>query len=67
MLAGPVMLYAVLGLAASGEPLEFFAAGGARVPAFYGGLGLAVTAMGATGTVAARGSSSSSASTRCAS
>ena len=37
MLAGPVMLYAVLGLAeATREPLEFFAAG-RRVPAFYGG------------------------------
>src|SRR5688572_26996924 len=55
MLAGPVLLYAVLGLAGTTrEPLEFFAAG-RRVPAFYGGLGLAVTAMGATGTVALAG------------
>jgi cation/acetate symporter len=55
MLAGPVMLYAALGLAAATrDPLEFFAAG-RRVPAFYGGLGLAVTAMGATGTVALTG------------
>lgn len=55
MLAGPVMLYAALGVAAATrDPLEFFAAG-RRVPAFYGGLGLAVTAMGATGTVALTG------------
>jgi cation/acetate symporter len=55
MFAGPVLLYSVLGLAAaSRDPLEFFAAG-RRVPAFYGGLGLAVTAMGATGTVALTG------------
>ncbi len=55
MLAGPLVLYAAIGLAAfTREPLDYFAAG-RRVPAFYSGLVLAQTAMGATGILALSG------------
>ena len=55
MFAGPVVLYAVLGLAvAAQEPREFFAAG-RRVPAFFNGLVLAVTALGSTAFVGLTG------------
>lgn len=55
MLLGPVALYAAIGLASfTREPIDYFAAG-RRVPAFYSGLVLAQTAMGATGLVALGG------------
>lgn len=55
MLVGPLALYAAVGLsAATSEPFEFFASG-RRVPAFFNGLVLAVSAMGATGLVAGTG------------
>jgi cation/acetate symporter len=55
MLAGPIALYAVIGMAAfTREPIDYFAAG-RRVPAFYTGLVLAQTALGATGLVALTG------------
>ncbi len=51
----PIALYLAIGIAAfTRVPLEFFASG-RRVPAAYNGLALAVTAMGATGTVALTG------------
>lgn len=49
MLAGPVALYAGIGIMSyAREPLDFFACG-RRVSAFYSGLVLAASAMGATG------------------
>lgn len=55
MLAGPLVIYAAIGLgSATREPLEFFASG-RRVPAVYNGLALAMTAMGATGLVGLTG------------
>lgn len=55
MLAGPILLYATIGLASlTQEPLDFFAAG-RRVSAFYSGLVLATSAMGATGLLALTG------------
>lgn len=49
MLIGPVALYIAIGAAAYTQvPIDFFAAG-RRVPAFYTGLGLTVSALGATG------------------
>jgi cation/acetate symporter len=55
MFAGPIALYAVIGMAAyTKEPIDYFAAG-RRVPAFYTGLVLAQTALGATGLVAITG------------
>jgi cation/acetate symporter len=55
MFALPLGLYAAIGIAAyTREPLEFFASG-RRVPAVYNGLGLASTAMGATGIVTLSG------------
>ncbi|MGH1418007.1 MAG: solute symporter family protein [Hyphomicrobiaceae bacterium] len=55
MLTVPLMLYAAFGLAShTSEPIEYFASG-RRVPAAYCGLGLALTAMGATGIVGAAG------------
>ena len=55
MLGGPLVLYAAIGIAAfTRDALEFFAAG-RRVPAVYGGVSLAITAMGATGYVALTG------------
>lgn len=55
MLIGPIALYAIIGAAAyTKEPIDYFAAG-RRVPAFYTGLVLAQTALGATGLVAITG------------
>ncbi len=55
MLSGPLALYAAIGLSAGcTEPLDFFASG-RRVPPFFNGLVLAVSAMGATGLVAGTG------------
>jgi cation/acetate symporter len=55
MFLGPIALYAVIGVAAyTKEPIDYFAAG-RRVPAFYTGLVLAQTALGATGLVAVTG------------
>lgn len=55
MFAGPIGLYAIIGIAAfTREPIDYFAAG-RRVPAFYTGLVLAQTALGATGLVALTG------------
>ena len=55
MLGGPLALYAAIGLsAASNEPIDYFASG-RRVPAFFNGLVLAISAMGATGLVAGTG------------
>jgi cation/acetate symporter len=55
MFLGPIAFYAIIGLAAySSEPIDYFAAG-RRVPAFYTGLVLAQTALGATGLVALTG------------
>ncbi|MDO9381618.1 MAG: sodium:solute symporter [Hyphomicrobiaceae bacterium] len=55
MLAGPLVLYIAIGVAAfTREPIDFFAAG-RRVPAFYTGLNLAVSALGATGIMALTG------------
>jgi cation/acetate symporter len=55
MMFGPLFLYAVVGLSAyAREPIDYFAAG-RRVPAFYTGLVLAQTALGATGLVAVTG------------
>jgi cation/acetate symporter len=55
MLAGPIGLYAAIGIASyTNAPIDYFAAG-RRVPAFYTGLVLAQTALGATGLVALTG------------
>jgi cation/acetate symporter len=55
MLAMPILFCVAIGIASwNEEPLDFFAAG-RRVPAFYSGLVLAVTASGATGVVAVTG------------
>ncbi|HKZ96046.1 MAG TPA: sodium:solute symporter [Hyphomicrobiaceae bacterium] len=55
MFAGPLILYAVIGVAAfTRDPIDYFAAG-RRVPAFYSGLVLSQTAMGATGLLALAG------------
>jgi len=55
MLGGPLALYAAIGLSAgSSKPLDYFASG-RRVPAFFNGLVIAVSAAGATGLVAVTG------------
>jgi len=55
MLVGPLVMLAAIGFAANTrEPLEYFAAG-RRVPAVYCGLGVASTALGATGIVGLTG------------
>ncbi len=55
MLAFPIVGYAVIGIFSHTEdPLDYFASG-RRVPAFYSGLVLAVTAMGATGVLSVAG------------
>jgi cation/acetate symporter len=55
MLLGPIALYAGIGIAThASDPLDFFAAG-RRVPAFFNGLVLAMSAFGATGLVALTG------------
>jgi cation/acetate symporter len=55
MLLCPIGLYGAIGIAShASDPLDFFAAG-RRVPAFFNGLVLAMTAFGATGIVALTG------------
>jgi len=55
MLAGPMLLYVVIGLAsATSQSLDYFAAG-RRVPSMLTGLMLAVSALGATGLAALTG------------
>lgn len=55
MLLVPVVLYAGIGVAThTNDPLDYFAAG-RRVPAFFNGLVLAMSAFGATGLVALTG------------
>ncbi len=55
MFAIPLLLYAGLGLAATTQdPLDFLIAG-RRVPPFFAGLGIAVTALGGVGLVALTG------------
>lgn len=55
MLVGPLALYAGIGAATHAtDPLDFFAAG-RRVPAFFNGLVLAMSAFGATGLVGLTG------------
>jgi cation/acetate symporter len=55
MLLAPLALYVAIGSAVgTRESLDYFAAG-RRVPAAYAGLGLAITAFGATGIVALSG------------
>ncbi len=55
MLLAPIFMVLVIGLACrTKEPLEYFAAG-RRVPSVYCGLGLAITAFGATGLVSMAG------------
>jgi cation/acetate symporter len=55
MLLGPVGLYIAIGAAThTSDPLDFFAAG-RRVPAFFNGLVLAMSAFGATGLVGLTG------------
>lgn len=55
ILTGPLVLFAVIGLASyTAEPQEYFAAG-RRVPSVYCGLGLAATAFGGTGIVCLTG------------
>lgn len=55
MLIAPIALYATIGLAAfTREPIDYFAAG-RRVPAFYSGIVLSQTALGATGMLALAG------------
>jgi cation/acetate symporter len=49
MLAAPILLYAAIALASStDQPADFFAAG-RRIPAFFSGLVMAVTALGGIG------------------
>lgn len=55
MLFGPAALYSIIGGTASTRtPIDYFASG-RRVPAFYTGLVIAQTALGATGLVALTG------------
>ncbi len=55
LLGLPLVLYVIIGaMGVTREPGDYFAAG-RRVPAVYGGLNLAVTALGATGLLALTG------------
>jgi len=55
MLAGPIVLYGAVGLAAhTQDPLDYFASG-RRVPAAYMGAGLAIAVTGSTGLIAVTG------------
>jgi cation/acetate symporter len=55
MFAGPIGLYAVIGIAVfTNQPADYFAAG-RRVPAFFNGLVLAITALGGAGFVCLTG------------
>src|SRR5215813_14703212 len=52
MFAGPIALYGALGLfTPTSEPTDYFACG-RRVPAFFNGLVLAITALGGAGLMA---------------
>ncbi len=56
MALGPVAFYIAIGVASiTNEPIEYYAAG-RRVPAVYGGVGLAIAALGGTGLVTLTGS-----------
>ncbi len=55
MLLAPLGLYAAIGIAAHTQDVPDFFAAGRRVPAFFTGLGLAVTAVGGVGFVAITG------------
>src|SRR6202162_769802 len=56
MFAGPIALYAVIGLGCRAREVADFFACGRRVPAFFNGLVLAVTALGGAGFLALTGS-----------
>jgi cation/acetate symporter len=56
MFAGPIGLYVVIGLGARGREVADYFACGRRVPAFFNGLVLAVTALGGAGFLALTGS-----------
>src|SRR5262245_3078541 len=56
MFAGPIGLYAVIGLGARAREVADYFACGRRVPAFFNGLVLAVTALGGAGFLALTGS-----------
>src|SRR5215470_10695024 len=55
MFAGPIGLYAVIGLGARAREVADYFACGRRVPAFFNGLVLAVTALGGAGFLALTG------------
>jgi cation/acetate symporter len=56
MFAGPIGLYLVIALGSRAREVADFFAGGRRVPAFFNGLVLAVTALGGAGFLALTGS-----------
>src|SRR5438552_5228684 len=56
MFAGPIALYAVIGLGCRAREVADYFACGRRVPAFFNGLVLAVTALGGAGFLALTGS-----------
>jgi cation/acetate symporter len=56
MFAGPIALYAVIGLGCRAREVADYFACGRRVPAFFNGLVLAVTALGGAGFLAFTGS-----------
>ena len=56
MFAGPIALYAVIGMGCGAREVADYFACGRRVPAFFNGLVLAVTALGGAGFLAFTGS-----------
>jgi cation/acetate symporter len=56
MFAGPIALYALIGIGSRAREIADFFACGRRVPAFFNGLVLAVTALGGAGFLAYTGS-----------
>jgi cation/acetate symporter len=56
MFAGPIALYALIGVGSRAREIADFFACGRRVPAFFNGLVLAVTALGGAGFLAYTGS-----------
>src|SRR5437868_9289678 len=56
MFGGPIALYAVIGLGCRAREVADYFACGRRVPAFFNGLVLAVTALGGAGFLALTGS-----------
>jgi cation/acetate symporter len=56
MFAGPIALYAVIGLGCRAREIADYFACGRRVPAFFNGLVLAITALGGAGFLAYTGS-----------